>query len=147
MFGGFPSSKLFVNVREKNSLAYYAASRLESHKGLLIVFSGIEGENYEQARSIIELQMQALKDGDFTDVDLEETKELIISQLRETLDSTQGIIELLYQQVLGNKRLTPDEFINNISTVTKEDVVDVAQEVREHTIYLLKNESGEQVAT
>ena len=44
LYGGFPSSKLFMNVREKHSLAYYAASRIESHKGLLIVFCGIEAE-------------------------------------------------------------------------------------------------------
>src|SRR5690625_7551474 len=52
IFGGFPSSKLFLNVREKHSLAYYAASRIESHKGLLIVFSGIAPEDYQKAREI-----------------------------------------------------------------------------------------------
>src|SRR5699024_12554390 len=84
IFCGFPSSKLLINVREKNSLAYYAASRLESHKGLLLVFSGIDGSDYEKAREIIELQMEAMKNGEFTSMELDETKDLVINELLET---------------------------------------------------------------
>lgn len=145
LFGGFPSSKLFTNVREKNSLAYYAASRLESHQGLLLVYSGIDADDYTRAREIIEQQMEAMKNGEFTTVEVEETKELIISQLLETLDSPQGIIELLYQQVIGNKQLPPNEFINQLKQVTKDDVVNVAQQITEDTIYLLTNKRGEAV--
>jgi len=140
IFGGFPSSKLFINVREKNSLAYYAASRLESHKGLLLVFSGIAASDYEQAREIIELQMNAMKNGDFTDDELAETKDLIENQLLETLDNPQGIVELLYQQVLGDKKMTPDQLIEKIRNVTKEDVIQVATRIQEDTIYLLTSE-------
>lgn len=143
LFGGFPSSKLFINVREKNSLAYYAASRLESHKGLLLVFSGIAATDYEKAREIIELQMTAMKNGEFTDAELAETKDLIINQLLETLDHPQGIVELLYQQVIGDKQITPDELIDNIRHVTKEDVVHVASHIKEDTVYLLTSKEGE----
>src|SRR5699024_1986885 len=70
LFGGFPSSKLFMNVREKHSLAYYAASRIESHKGLMFVFSGIAPDKYEQAKEIILEQMEMMKKGEFTDHEL-----------------------------------------------------------------------------
>jgi len=143
LFGGFPSSKLFINVREKNSLAYYAASRLESHKGLLLVFSGIDGSDYEKAREIIELQMEAMKNGEFTSMELDETKDLVINELLETLDNPQGIIELLYQQVLANNNVTPHHLINNIKQVTKEDVIHIAQNITEDTVYLLTNEGGD----
>ena len=143
IFGGFPSSKLFINVREKNSLAYYAASRLESHKGLLLVFSGIAASDYEQAREIIELQMNAMKNGDFTDDELVETKDLIENQLLETLDNPQGIIELLYQQVLGDKKMTPDQLIEKIRNVTKEDIIQVGARIQEDTIYLLTSKEEE----
>lgn len=144
LFGGFPSSKLFINVREKNSLAYYAASRLESHKGLLLVFSGIAASDYEKARDIIELQMTAMKNGEFTATELAETKDLIVNQLLETLDHPQGIVELLYQQVLGDKEISPDELIENIQNVSTEDVVEVARNIHEDTIYLLT--SKEEIA-
>jgi len=143
LFGNFPSSKLFKNVREKHSLAYYASSRIESHKGLLIVFSGIEGKDYKKAKEIIELQMKAMQDGDFTNEEIEETKELIISEIRETLDSPQGIIELSYQQVIAQKEVPPHQFIKNIESVTKEAIVNVAKKVELDTIYLLTNEGNE----
>lgn len=142
IFGGFPSSKLFINVREKNSLAYYAASRIESHKGLLLVFSGIAAEDYEKAKEIIELQITAMKNGEFTEEELQETKELIINQLLETMDHPQGMIELLYQQVLGNKEITPDQLINNIKQVTKEQVINIAEKIEEDTVYLLTGKGG-----
>ncbi|WP_337019869.1 EF-P 5-aminopentanol modification-associated protein YfmF [Oceanobacillus massiliensis] len=142
IFGGFPSSKLFINVREKNSLAYYASSRLESHKGLLFVFSGIAPEDFEKARDIIRLQVTAMKDGDFTETELSETKELIINQLKETMDHPQGLIEMLYQQVVGNKTMPPEQLIDGIRNVTKEQVVQIAEKIEEDTVYLLTSEGG-----
>lgn len=145
IFGSFPSSKLFLNVREKHSLAYYASSRIESHKGLLIVFSGIAPGDYEKAREIIEMQMIAMKKGDFTNDDLSETKELIVNQLLETLDNPQGIIEMLYQQVIAAKDLTPDELIRGIKQVTKDEVTEVANKINEDTVYLLTSEGENSV--
>lgn len=142
LFGGFPSSKLFINVREKNSLAYYAASRFESHKGLLLIVSGIAPADYEKALDIIRVQMTAMKNGDFTETEIKETKDLIANQLLETLDNPQGIIELLYQQVIADKTIKPEQLIANIQKVTKDDVVHIAGKIEEDTVYLLTNEGG-----
>lgn len=143
MFGGFPSSKLFINVREKNSLAYYASSRLESQKGLLIVFSGIAPKDYEQARDIMNEQLEAMKKGDFTDEELEETKDLIVNQLRETMDHPQGLVELLYQQVLAGKERNPEQLIKGIKAVNREQVISAAEKVEADTLYLLTSKDGE----
>lgn len=137
IFGGFPNSKLFLNVREKRSLAYYASSRFESHKGLLFVFSGIAPNDYEEAREIIELQLEEIRNGSFNDAQISETKGLIVNQLLETLDNQQGIIELLYQQVVGGRDLSPNELIEGINGVTKDDIVRVAQKIELDTVYLL----------
>lgn len=143
LYGGFPNSKLFLNVREKHSLAYYAASRIESHKGLLFVFSGIEVSDYEKAQTIIAEQFAEMKAGHFTEQEVTETKGLIISELKETMDSPYGMIELLYQQVVGNKEFPPDIFIEKIHQVTREDVMNVAKKIELDTVYLLTNEEGE----
>ncbi|WP_067730130.1 EF-P 5-aminopentanol modification-associated protein YfmF [Oceanobacillus damuensis] len=142
LFGGFPSSKLFINVREKNSLAYYASSRVESHKGLLFVFSGIAPEDFEKARDIIRVQVTAMKNGEFSEEDLSETKDLIVNQFKETMDHPQGLIEMMYQQVVGNKTLTPEQLIEGIRKVTKNEVIQVAAEIEEDTVYLLTSEGG-----
>ncbi len=142
LFGGFPSSKLFMNVREKHSLAYYAASRFESHKGLLLVFSGIDPNDYKQARDIIEKQMQAMKDGEFSDEEVQETKDLVVNQFLETLDNQQGVVEVLYHQVISGSNRTPDELIEEVKQVTKEDVLRVAEKVHLDTVYFLTKQEG-----
>lgn len=143
MYGGFPNSKLFINVREKNSLAYYASSRLESHKALLFVFSGIAPKDFKQAKQIIDEQMNAMKSGYFTEDEVSSTKELIVNQLLETLDNPLGIIEMLYQQVIANYNLSPDDLIAQIKLVEKQEVLDVAQHIVEDTTYLLTNKGEE----
>lgn len=142
LYGGFPNSKLFLNVREKHSLAYYASSQIESHKGLLFVISGIEVSDNEKAEKIISEQFAEMQAGNFTEEEVAEIKNLMISGLQETLDNPHGMIELLYQQVVGNKDMPPEELISHIQQVTKEDVLQVAKKVELDTVYLLTNEQG-----
>lgn len=137
LFGGFPNSKLFMNVREKHSLAYYAASRLESLKGLLIVVSGIDNSDYKKARTIIEEQLTAMQNGEFTEEMLEETKEMLINQFLESLDNISGMIEMNYHQVLGDSTWQLNSFSEHIKKVTKEEVIETAKNIKEDTVYLL----------
>ncbi|SET39779.1 Predicted Zn-dependent peptidase [Salinibacillus kushneri] len=140
LFGGFPHSKLFVNVREKHQLAYYAASRFESHKGLLLVFSGIAPEAYGKAKDIIIKQFEEMKKGNFTDTEVEETKRLTIHQLKETFDHPVGIIELMYHQVLADQKRSPGDMFNGVEQVKKEDLISFAEKVDLDTIYFLTSE-------
>jgi predicted Zn-dependent peptidase len=142
IFGGFSHSKLFINVREKASLAYYAASRVESHKGLLMVMSGIEVQNYEQAVTIIREQMAAMKKGDFSDQEFDQTKAVIRNQLLETIDTAYGLVEIVYHNVIAQKVRSFDEYLQGIEDVSKEDVVKVAEKVELDTIYFLKGMGG-----
>ncbi|ENQ3106577.1 Predicted Zn-dependent peptidase [Bacillus sp. 491mf] len=142
LFGGFSHSKLFVNVREKNSLAYYAASRYESHKGLLFVMSGIEGENYEKAVTIIKEQMIAMQNGDFTDEEIVQTKSVIKNQVLETIDTPRGLVELLYHGVIANYDRPVEEWLTEIERVTKDEIVKVANDIQLDTIYFLHGTEG-----
>lgn len=143
LYGGFPSSKLFMNVREKHSLAYYASSRFESHKGLLLVFSGVAPDKLEQAEDIIDEQLEEMKKGNFTEEQLEETKSLVKSQISETFDQAYGIIEVLYHQVISGKRISIEEMLEQIESVQKEHVIDVANQVEKDTTYILTAAKGE----
>ncbi len=142
IFGGFSHSKLFINVREKESLAYYAASRVESHKGLLMVMSGIDDANYDRAVTIIKEQMQAMIDGDFTDEVIAQTKAVIRNQLLETIDTSRGIAEVLYHNVVSPKSRKIEDWISGIEAVTREEVVDVAKKIELDTIYFLTGLEG-----
>jgi predicted Zn-dependent peptidase len=144
IFGGFSHSKLFINVREKASLAYYAASRVESHKGLLMVMSGIDANNYEQAIKIINEQMEAMKQGEFTEEELAQTKAVIHNQILETVDTARGLVEVLYHNELANASITVEEYLEKIKAVTKEEVMSAARKVEQDTIYFLRGMGGEE---
>jgi predicted Zn-dependent peptidase len=137
IFGGFSHSKLFINVREKASLAYYCASRLESHKGLMMVMSGIDNKNYDQAVSIIKEQMQAMKNGDFTEQELQQTKAVIKNQLLETIDTSRGMVELLYHNVVAHTNISFSQWLQQMEQANKEQIVQVAQKIELDTIYFL----------
>ncbi|WP_096199420.1 EF-P 5-aminopentanol modification-associated protein YfmF [Bacillus sp. FJAT-45350] len=138
LYGGFSHSKLFLNVREKESLAYYAASRYESHKGILMVMSGIEFTNYDKAVRIIKEQMEAMRNGEFTEDEINQTKAMIKNQLLETVDVAKAYIELLYHNVVSGKERTVEEWLQGIDAVTKEEMVAVANKLKLDTIYFLK---------
>lgn len=140
ILGAFPSSKLFVNVREKNGLAYYVASAFDNYTGLLYIYSGVAAEDYEKARQIIEQQIEAVQSGEFTEAEIEETKGMIINQIIESMDDAQGLIELLYQNVLGGSETSLDTLMEQINQVSKEDVVKMSKKVEEDTIFLLTRE-------
>lgn len=143
LFGGFSHSKLFVNVREKNSLAYYAASRFESHKGLLFVMSGIEAKNYEKAVEIIKEQMLAMQNGDFSAEEMHQTKSVIQNQILEAIDTPRGFVEMLYHGIISDRTRPVKEWIEGIESVTKEEIVKVAKNIELDTIYFLRGTEGE----
>ncbi|SDM65667.1 Predicted Zn-dependent peptidase [Fictibacillus solisalsi] len=138
VFGGFSHSKLFMNVREKESLAYYAASRFESHKGIIFVMSGIETNNYEKTVKIINEQLEEVRNGNITDGELEQTKAMIRNQILETVDDSTGLVEVLYHEVVSRHKRTIEEWLEGIQNVTKEQVRDVSQKIQLDTIYFLK---------
>lgn len=143
IFGGFSHSKLFLNVREKASLAYYVASRLESHKGLMMVMSGIEFDNFDLAVSIIREQMKAMQDGDFTEQEISQTKAVIENQMLETLDTARGMVEVLYHNVVSERKVDLDDWLSGMGRATKEEIVKVAGKVELDTIYFLTGLEGD----
>ncbi len=144
IFGAFPNSKLFLNVREKHGLAYYVASGLEGFKGIMFVYSGIAGSDYEKATEIIEDQLNEVISGTFTEEDLEETKGLLLNDILETMDDAQGLIEVMYQNVIGEKETSsPQELLDALKEVTKDDVIRVAKKIEKDTVYLLTSKEDD----
>ncbi|MDZ5711783.1 EF-P 5-aminopentanol modification-associated protein YfmF [Jeotgalibacillus haloalkalitolerans] len=137
ILGGFPHSKLFINVREKASLAYYAASRLESHKGLIVIMSGVDPGKIDQAEEIIEKQLEAIKNGEISEQELSQTKAVMTNQMLETLDSPRGIVEVLYQGETAGIPVHINEWFKGIEQVSKEHVIKAANKLIKDTTYVL----------
>ncbi|WP_286925881.1 MULTISPECIES: EF-P 5-aminopentanol modification-associated protein YfmF [Lysinibacillus] len=137
IFGGYPHAKLFMNVREKESLAYYASSSYASHYGLVFVVSGIEPKNEEKALSLIKEQLAVMQAGEITDLELEQTKAMLTNQLKESLDSARGQIEIFDQYKDLPEKFSVETWANKWKAVTKEDVVEVAKQVQLEAVYFL----------
>ena len=143
IFGGTPLSKLFLNVREKLSLCYYASSVLEKMKGLVLVSSGIEFDKYQQARDEILAQLEAIRRGEIEDWELEGARRTVIGGYRATLDD-QGRQEEFWlgQSAAGLEEDIP-ALCAQLETVTKEQVAQAAQKLQLDTIYFLKGKEGQ----
>ncbi len=143
VLGGFPHSKLFVNVREKESLAYYAVSRLESHKGILMMMSGIDVNKYQRAVEIIKEQLDLMGKGSISEEELGLTRATLSNQFRELTDSARGMIDFTYNGVISGRKRQLTELLQAINDVTIDEIKQVADKVKIDTIYLLRDKKGE----
>lgn len=144
ILGGYPHSKLFTNVREKASLAYYASSRLDGHKGILTIQSGIEIANYEKAVSIIKEQLTAMEEGQISDTELQQTKAMITGHLRELQDSAFELIAFDFNNRLSGADRTVPALIEAVEQTDKEQIRRMARQVQLDTIYFLRDNKGGQ---
>jgi len=142
VFGGFAHSKLFINVREKESMAYYASSSYSSHYGLLYVMAGIDAELEEKAVKLISEQLTALQQGEITDLEMEQTKALLANGIKSAFDSARGQIEVFDQYKELDENFTADTIIAGWESVTKDDVKTMASEIKLEIVYLLSGKEA-----
>lgn len=143
ILGGGVQSKLFQNVREKESLAYSAFSSLERFKGLLVAVCGIEISQREKAERIIMNQFKAIENGDISDYEMEATKMSFVTGLKSMQDSQGGMVDFYLSQHLSGEYNSVESFIEKLMAVTKEDVVRVSEKISRDTVYFLTSLSGE----
>ncbi|MBE5812404.1 MAG: insulinase family protein [Clostridiales bacterium] len=138
ILGSGVQSKLFQNVREKYSLAYYAFSRADKFKGVMGISSGIEQQNYQKALDTILEQVEDMKKGNITDYEYNTTIKTIENSLNSMKDEQLSLVDFYYGQELINSDLSLEDVIESMKKVTVEDVVKVAHKVKLDTIYFMK---------
>lgn len=142
ILGSFPHSKLFLNVREKAGLAYYAYSRLEKHKGIMLIAAGIDGGKYELARGIIEKQVEEMARGRISDTELDNSRRGLINNLRLLEDNPYQQINRYLDGEIGGKRYSTAAMIEALEEVGINEIKTVAEKIRLDTVYLLQNGEG-----
>ena len=139
ILGGSANSKMFQNVREKAHLAYVANSMYYKYKGNIIVNSGIEISNYEKALELIKKQIEDMKKGEFTKEEVENAKKGIISAIKTINDEQDSIIIYYFGQELTNTNVSVEQYMDEILSVSYEDVKNIAKKVYINTIYFLRD--------
>lgn len=137
LLGGGAHSKLFNNVREKHSICYYCSASLIGYKGAMIINSGIEHENEQKAMELINTEVEDVKLGNITDIELENAKKAFINKMIELTDNLSSIGEYYYSLKISGQKYTIEELLENIKNCTKEDIVKSFSDVKLDTEYFL----------
>lgn len=144
VLGGSPSSKLFQNIREKASLAYYAKSIYNRQKGAIYVIAGIEPKNYEKAKKLIEKEINSLIKGEISEEELKTAKDYVISTYREMQDNKSAVIKFtLSNEIMFNKQIDIEEIIRILGLIEKQDLEMLAKKINIQKIYLLGGREDE----
>lgn len=128
------SSKLFMQVREENSLAYSIYSAFYTNYNMLYIDAGISKENYDKALDLSKDCLKQIQDGKITDKDMNIAKETCISNLKSTLDSEVGLMNTIADEALFNIKIDEKKY----NEVTKEDVIKLSKKLSLDVVYLLK---------
>lgn len=139
LLGGFAHSKLFVNVREKESLAYTISSSFDIFSGLMRIYAGIDRANRTKTVALINRQILDLKRGHFTDEELEQTKNMLKNSILLAQDRQNTLIERAYMSsVLGKKFLSLEAWLKALENVSKADLIEAAQQLKLQAIYFME---------
>lgn len=139
ILGGGANSKLFQNVREKQSLAYTAGSNYLRTKNSIFIRCGIEIANYQKALSTIKQQLTDMANGEFSEEDLNNAKRLIVASVDAITEEQDTEITYYYGQELADRFISIEDYKKHILEATKEQVVELAKTVQINTVYFLKD--------
>ncbi len=139
ILGGTANSKLFCNVREKQSLCYYCAARYDKLKGIMTIDSGVEGNNINKAEKAILKEVEDMKNGKITDFEMDSTKLAVVNSFRATNDTVSGIESWYANQLFEGDFKSIEQVSAEINEVTKEQIIKAAQRLTLDTVYVLKN--------
>ncbi|KRL83555.1 EF-P 5-aminopentanol modification-associated protein YfmF [Ligilactobacillus apodemi] len=137
LLGGSPQSKLFMNVREKASLAYYASSSFDPFRQLLVIQTGIKSVDKRRALALIKEQVADLAAGNFTLEELENIKLNLANSYESRLDSQMTALNRLQLEFITKTSESPASWLQKLNQVTKTEVMQVAQKVELQAIYFL----------
>lgn len=143
MFGGLPSSKLFVNVREKLSLCYYCSANNISEKGVMLIDSGVELSNTQKAKDEILRQLDEMANGNFTDEELQNAKKAVCGSLRSYNDTASGLAAWwLTQLCVLEREFSPEDAIEKYKGITREQIIEAAKSYKLDTVYIMSSKKG-----
>lgn len=137
IFGGTTSSKMFRNVREKMSLCYYCSAARNDLKGIMLVNSGVENENIEKTKEAVIDQLEEIKNGNFTNEDINFAEMAIKNDFKSVADSAGNVSNWYFDCIRKNDIVTPEEKLGRYLGVSKERIIAAAKSMVLDSVYVL----------
>ncbi len=142
IFGQLPTSLLFQQVREKNSLCYSIYSNILPYEASMVVTTGIEKGNVEKAKELILIQFESMKSGNFSDEDFETSKLMLIDSINQSNDDVISLLNFNYQNIILNNQRNFDSCISTILATTKDDVIEIFKQINHVVTFTLLQEDN-----
>lgn len=142
MLGGTATSLLMRNVREKLSLCYYCSAQYDRLKGVLFIQSGVDEQNLEQTEREMLNQLAIIRNGEFTDGELEDARRTFLQAFEAVGDAQASLGAWYVSQGMSETFETPEMTKATIAAVTREQVIDAARLVRQQCVYVLAPKEG-----
>lgn len=145
ILGTTPTSKLFQNVREKESLAYTVRSRYYRFKDIIVIYAGINKENYKKALDVIKIQLEDMKNGNITDIEFKSARDSLLADLIEWKDSKVAMAKMKLSNLIAFKDadISIDQMREEIKNVKIEDVINISKKIEVEKVFLLGGEIDE----
>ncbi|MBS0957235.1 insulinase family protein [Leuconostoc pseudomesenteroides] len=137
LLGGSPLSKLFMNVREKASLAYSIYSKWQYDTGFLLIAAGLDADKVVQAEKMIDEEILAIQNGEFEDKVVTSIKKSLINDYLSQQDSPNSQIETAFSRLLTGSETSESEWIKQVQAVTANDIRLVAKKLQIQSRFIL----------
>lgn len=138
LLGQLPSSLLFQNIREKESLCYSIFAMREIADGVFAILTGIDDRSLTKVESLVEEQFELIKNGAFSI----EAAQLFLKQQLDGLDNkVNGMITHRFRNERMNMSSDIETMKKEIDQVEKDDVIRVLETLSEPFIYKYRGEN------
>ena len=126
------SSRLFINVRERQGLAYTVFAEVNSYTdtGMFETYAGVNLEKTEQALDSVLHELELIRREPVKESELRKAKQQLRAGLEMSLENNANVADRIgLQTILLGRVKSIDEMIRAIELVTIEDVQRVAKEM------------------
>ncbi len=137
LYGGTASSRLFKNVREKQSLCYYCAAGFNGFTSSMSVDSGVEHHNTQRTIDAVQKELSDLINGEITDREIKETKMTISNSLKANYDGLHGLEAWYLNEAVRGTAMTPEMVMEKVERVTAQDIKNVLKLLNLNVIYTI----------
>lgn len=137
LYGGTASSRLFKNVREKQSLCYYCAAGFNGFTSSMSVDSGVEHHNTQRTIDAVQAELKNMIEGEITDEEIRQTKLIIINSLKANYDGLHGLEAWYLNEAIRGTSFTPEMVMDRVEAVTADDIRNVLKLLNLNVVYTL----------
>ncbi len=142
MLGGGGSSRFFKVIREREGLCYSIYARLEKYKSIMMVYAGVDFENFDKTERLVQEQIEDVKSGNISDEELEIAKKTVITNIQSISDYPNSYINFYYNLLISEGRVDEEKHIEAIRNVTKESIVNALAHIELDTVACLVKEEN-----